>query len=111
MNIGFWMCIVLFPVFAVLAVIFGVLKENAVKLIAGFNGLTKAEQEKYDKERIAKDNRNNFIVWSVIMLAGAAGSYLLSQYAAGIAYIMWIILFFKDLHLDVRRAFSKYKIK
>lgn len=96
MNIGFWTCIVLFPVFAVLAVVFGLLKENAVKLIAGFNYLSEEEQEKYDKGRIVKDNRNKFIMWSVIMLAGSAGSYILSLYAAGVAYIICIItcLFF-----------------
>ena len=68
MLIGFYMCIILVPCFAVLALVFAVFKEKSVKLISGFNTLPKWKQEKYDRKRMAKDYRNHFALWSVIML-------------------------------------------
>ena len=41
MLIGFYMCIILVPCFAVLALVFAVFKEKSVKLISGFNTLPK----------------------------------------------------------------------
>lgn len=45
MLIGFYMCIILVPCFAVLALVFAVFKEKSVKLISGFNTLPKWKQE------------------------------------------------------------------
>ena len=41
MLIGFYMCIILVPCFAVLALVFAVFKEKSAKLISGFNTLPK----------------------------------------------------------------------
>ena len=49
MNIGFWSCFVLVPVFGVMGVVFGLLKEKSSKFVSGFNMLPKEEQERYDK--------------------------------------------------------------
>lgn len=49
LNIGFWMCIALGSGLGFLALVFGIMKENAAKLVAGFNDLPKKEQEQYDK--------------------------------------------------------------
>lgn len=111
MKIGFVLCIVLVPCFAVLSVIFGIFKEESAKLISGFNTLPKKEQDLYDKAFMARDMRNSFALWSVIMLIGAVCSYFISGYSAIIAYIIWGILFFKDVHLDAHKAFNKYLIK
>ena len=50
MLIGFYMCIILVPCFAVLALVFAVFKEKSVKLISGFNTLPKWKQGKYDRK-------------------------------------------------------------
>ena len=55
MLIGFYMCIILVPCFAVLALVFAVFKEKSAKLISGFNTLPKWKQEKYDRKGMAKD--------------------------------------------------------
>lgn len=110
MNIGFYMCIVLVPVFLILVLIFGIGKERSADLIAGFNSLPKAERERYDKAKIARDKRNSCSIWTLIMLIGAVAS-LWSGYAAIVAYILWIILFFKEVHLDPHKAFEQYLIK
>ena len=111
MLIGFYMCIILVPCFAVLALVFAVFKEKSAKLISGFNTLPKWKQEKYDRKRMAKDYRNHFALWSVIMLIGALGSWFLSGYFAVGAYIVWLVLFFREVHMDAEKAFAKYDIK
>lgn len=66
------------------------------------------EQEKYDKAWIARDMRNSLFVWAAVMLAGAAGSRFISGYFAVAAYVVWSVLFFREVHLDARKAFEKY---
>ena len=111
MNIGFWMCIVLAPCFLIMGVLFGIFKDKSVKFISGFHSLPKKEQDLYDKSFLSRDMRNSCFIWSSVMLIGALGSFFLTPYFAIIAYIVWGILFFKDVHLDVHKAFDKYLIK
>jgi hypothetical protein len=28
-----------------------------------------------------------------------------------IAFVVWLVVFFKDVHFDIEKAFGKYKIK
>lgn len=107
-NLGFYFCVIMIPVFGTISFIFAVCKEKAVRLLSGFNTLPEGEQEQYDKVRMAKDERNNFFLWGMIMAVGAAGS-LIWPYAAALAYCLWLILFFKEVRLDARKAFGKYK--
>ena len=111
MNAGFWSCISVVPCFLLLALIFAVMKEKGAKLISGFNGLSKEEQDLYDKARMVKDMRNSLVLWAVIMLIGAVGSYFITGYAAVVAYTVWLVLFFKDVHIDEKKAFGKYLLK
>lgn len=108
MNIGYWFCIILVPCFALIGLLFGIFKENAAKYVSGFNSLPQKEQELYDKALLAKDMRNSCFLWALIMLAGAIGSLLLSACFAILAYVVWGILFIKDIHIDARKAFKKY---
>lgn len=108
MNIGFFACIIIVPVFAVLIVIFTIMKGRAAGLIAGFNAIPKREQEMYDKDRIVFDIRNDVIVWTVIMVLGAIGSLLTTDYFAIAAYGLWIVLLVKYIHIDERKAYRKY---
>lgn len=109
MNIG---CIVssigcLF--FLMLALIFTLLKDRGAVLISGFNSLSEKERESYDKAKMSQDQRNLFLIWAVIWGIGAILSYLFTQYIAIIACIIWLIIFFRDVHFDEEKAFGKYK--
>ena len=42
------------------------------------------------------------------MIIGAVMSYFVTTYMAIPAYIVWLILFFKEVHLDAHKAFEKY---
>lgn len=110
MNMGFWCCIVLVPGFAATGLWFGIRKEKSARFVSGFNSLPKREQERYDKALLARDMRNTSFLWAGIMLTGALAS-LISPYFAIAAYISWVIVFFKDVHMDPHKAFEKYLMK
>lgn len=107
---GFWCCIILVPGFAATGIQFAIFKEKMARFVSGFNSLSKREQELYDKAFLAKDMRNASFLWAGIMLIGALAS-LFSPYCAIVAYVSWIIVFFKDVHLDPHKAFEKYLMK
>lgn len=111
MNIGFCMCIILVPCFLIMGLLFGVFKDKAAKFVSGFNSLPESEQKLYDKASISQDMRNSCFLWTSVMLVGALGSFFITPYFAIIAYIVWGILFFRDVHLDAHKAFDKYYIK
>jgi hypothetical protein len=110
-NIGFYACLILAIIFSILTFVFFLLKEKGAMLISGFNSLSKHEQELYVIEKLSKDQRNSMFIWTLIMCVGALFSYFISQYFAIIAFIIWLIVFFKDVHFDTDKAFGKYKIK
>ena len=111
MNVGFWLCGVLVIPFAIIGVLFAIFKEKAAKFVSGFNSFSKEEQALYDKARISRDIRNQCITWTAIMFIGALLSYFLSPYMAVPAFIIWLVLFFKDVHFDNHKAFEKYLLK
>ncbi|MBU3877190.1 DUF3784 domain-containing protein [Faecalicatena sp. AGMB00832] len=110
-NIGFWCCIVMVPAFVVIGLLFAIFKEKSAKFVSGFNMFSKEEQMLYDKAYIARDIRNSCFIWSAVMLAGAIVSVFITQYLAIVAYIIWLVLFCKDVHWDREKAFEKYRIK
>lgn len=96
--------------FLIFAIVFALLKENGAALISGFNALPKQEREKYNQLKMSKDMRNSFFIWFAIFAIGAILSYFISSYIAIISFIVWLILFFKDVHLDTGKAFEKYRL-
>lgn len=111
MNWGFWICVCVVPCFLILGIMFAALKERSAKFVSGFNSLSEEEQKMYDKAQIAKDMRNSCFLWSAVMTAGAVLSCFLTPYMSVAAYVVWGVLFFKDVHLDAHKAFEKYLLK
>lgn len=109
MNIGYIACGVGCLLFLFLAFLFTLLGEKGAIFISGFNTIPKVKRELYDKARISKDQRNAFLIWALILGIGAVLSYLISQYVAIIAFVLWLFVFFKDVHLDEEKAFGKYR--
>lgn len=109
MNIGFITCGILCLLFLLLAFIFSVFKGKSAILISGFNTMPKEKREFYDKEQMSKDQRNACLIWAAIQGIGAILSFCVSQYAAIAAFVIWLVVFFKDVHLDAEKAFRKYK--
>ena len=62
-----------------------------------------------DTERMWRDQRNNFFIWAAVFAAGAALSLLVSQGFAIAAFVVWLVLFLRDVHFDAEKAFAKYK--
>ena len=111
MNIGFWLCGVLVIPFVIIGVLFAIFKEKAAKFVSGFNSLSKEEQALYDKAHISRDIKNQCFTWAGIMLVGAVLSYFLTPYMAIPAFIIWLVLFFKEVYFDTHKAFEKYLLK
>ena len=86
-------------------------KEKAAKFVSGFNSFSKEEQALYDKAHISRDIRNQCFMWAIIMLAGALLSCFLTPYIAIPTYIIWLVLFFREVHFDNHKAFEKYLLK
>lgn len=111
MNIGFWSCIVLAVIFGIIAMIFAMFKQRAVKLVSGFNSLSEKEQMLYDKAYISRDMRNQCFAYSTIMFIGALLSYFITPYMAIFALVIWLVVFFKEVHFDTHKAFKKYMLR
>lgn len=109
MNIGCGVCSLLCVLFLVCALVFALGKEKAAIFISGFNTMPKEKRELYDKEKMSLDFRNSLLIWSGILFIGAVLSYFISQYLAILAVIVWLIVFFRDVHFDAEKAFEKYK--
>ncbi len=73
--------------------------------------MSKDQRKMYDQKKMSKDQRNAFLIWGLIFAVGAILANFISQFFAIIAFIVWLIVFFKDVHLDEEKAFGKYKIK
>lgn len=107
--IGFYMCIMMAVIFFLIALFFALGKERAANWLSGFHSLPEEERVKYDRKRMAADTRRDFLLWGAIMLAGALVSLWISGYGAAAAWAVWLVLFFKNVHLDEEKAFGKYK--
>ena len=110
MNTGFWSYIIFLILFVIIGVLFAVLKEKAAQFVSGFILLSKEEQALYDKAYISRDIRNQCFTWAGIMLIGAVLSYF-SPYMAVPAFVIWLVLLFKEVHFDTYKAFEKYLVK
>lgn len=108
---GFYMCMVLAAAFLLLGLLFSLAGERAANWLSGFSFLPKEERAKYDRKRMAADQRNGFWLWGGVMLLGAAGSRWISGYVAIGAFAVWLVLFFREVHLDIEGAYGKYRLE
>ena len=109
MNIGAITCSLLGGLFLLLWLLFAALGERAALLISGFNTLPPEKRAQYDVSRMCRDQRNAFLLWAAVLAAGAALSLLISQLFAVAAFAVWLVLIFRDVHLDAEKAFGKYR--
>ena len=107
MNMGVYTCGILVIPFAFIGLLFAMYKERAAHFVSGFNSLSKREQAFYDKASISRDMRDQCFLWSAVMLIGTLLSFF-TPYMAIPAYVIWLVLLFKDFHLDPHKAFEKY---
>lgn len=109
MNNGCIICGSFCLFFIGFAFLFTVLGEKGAILISGFNTMPKEKRELYDKARMSRDQRNEFLIWAGIWGAGAVLSFCFTQYMAILAFVVWLVVFLKNVHLDEEKAFGKYR--
>ena len=103
-NVGAISCGIFGALFLLLGVVFAALGERGRRFISGFGSLPPEKRELYDTERMWRDRRNGFFIWTAVFAAGAALSLLASQYFAVAAFIVWLALFLKDVHFQRRKG-------
>ena len=109
-NVDAISCGIFGALFLLLGILFAALGERGVRFISGFGSLPPEKRKLYDTERMWRDQRNGFFIWTAVFAAGAALSLLASQYFAVAAVIVWLVLFLKDVHFSAEKAFEKYKL-
>lgn len=96
-------------IFFIMGLIFAVMKEKASSLIAGYNFKSKEERKKYDEKKMSMDMRNFFFICSGIFVIGTVATYIWGANCFWISFIIFIVYFFRDVHIDDEKAFGKYK--
>lgn len=96
MNIGFWLCMILAIPFFAIGMVFSAFSYKAVKALSKIYFFTKEEQALYDKE-YTSHAKNLCFIWAAIMFVGAMLSYFISPYMAIPAFILWLILLFREI--------------
>ncbi len=96
--------------FLIFAIIFGVRKEKACRLIGGFNFFTEAQQARYDRAAIARDYQRLFTWWTAGAFLFAVLCLWFSWWAFGAASVLFLFSIGKEMHIDAEKAFEKYKI-
>nr|WP_300659813.1 DUF3784 domain-containing protein [uncultured Acetatifactor sp.] len=109
--IGFYLCMVLAAAFLLLGFLFALAGERGANWLSGFSFLSKEERARYDRKRMAADQRNAFWLWGGVMLLGATGSRWISGYVGIGAFAVWLVLFFREVHLDTESAYGKYRLE
>lgn len=109
MNGGSIICAAAMALFLIVGIAFALLKEKGAMLVSGFNTLPARERALYDAAALSKDERNSCLLWAFIMAIGSLLSALLTPYLAIIAFVVWLVLFLKDVRLDASKAFEKYR--
>lgn len=109
-EIGAITCIMMSAIFLLIALAFALLKEKGTILISGFNFWPAHKKAGYDQKRMSKDMCNLLIKWSILLIIGGLLSYLVSFYFSIIAWVIWFILFFREVKWSTEKAFEKYKI-
>ena len=102
-------CLLLGLVMCILGSIFAFGKANMARFVSGFNTFTEEEQQQYDRAHICRDIRNLYFQLALLLFAGALLT-LIRQWIAIPIFLLWIICFLKDVHLDRNNAFDKYKL-
>ncbi len=77
MNIGFYACLIIEVIFAIMTIVFTILGDKAAVLISGFNTLTQEQRSEYDMKRMCMEQRNSMLIWTVIMLVGTLFSCII----------------------------------
>ncbi len=104
-----FMGLILTGIFFIMGLVFAIMKEKACVLISGYNFKSRGEREKYNERRMSTDMRNFLFICSGIFLAGTIATFMLGPICLGLSFVVWLIYFLRDVHIDDEKAFGKYR--
>ncbi len=111
MNVGAIACGIFCLLFGGLALLFTCLGSKAAHLASGFDNLPKQEQDCYDTRRLSQDYRNQFLLWAAVFGVGGIVCWIFTPWLALPTFLLWLVLFFKGVHLDEKKAFAPYRYR
>lgn len=109
MNPSTIISLIMTILFLVGTLIFAILKEKSVFLISGFNILSKEERTSYDCKALARDQKRIFEYCTIIWITSVILCNFMTKWAFIPVFVVWLLFFLKQVHLDFDRAFEKYK--
>ena len=107
-TIALYGSIILGVICLAMTLVFAIGKGRVAHLVSGFNTIPKSEQAKYDLDAIAKDMRNSFLLYTVIMITGLLGTIFFTPYSAFVAWIAFGFLYFRNFSIDPADAYHRY---
>lgn len=103
------MCLTMVLSFLFFALLFEIRGEKGAMLVTGFNTLPAKERQEYDQLAISIGMRNNLLKWAALFTITGFLCYFVLPHFVYIGYFIWILLFSKEVKLDAKKAFEKYK--
>lgn len=88
---------------------FSILKGKAAVFIPGFLSIPEEKRKQYDTDRLVRDVRDSFAVSALVLAAGFVLGITVHVFCSAFLFVMWILIFFKDVNLDKEQAFEKYR--
>lgn len=107
-HIGTSFCMVIGSFTFLVMLFFLIGKGKSARFISGFSTMSQEERAKYDQEKMSKDMALFFLQLTLIAVCGGICS-LWEQKVVILFGILWLIRFFREVHLDQEKAFGKYR--
>lgn len=101
--------LVMMILFFIIRLIFTYFKDKACILISDYNFKSKKQCKQYDEKQLSTDTRNQCFLYSLIFLRGSITTYLINSYCFWITLVIWLVIFFKRVHFNDKKAFGKYQ--
>ncbi len=107
-HIGTVASLLLMAVMLLCALAFAWGGPKMARFVSGFGQMPPQEQQQYDRQALCRAMRNLYGQLGLLLAVGAALS-LLWQWLAALGFAAWLVRFFREVRLDEREAFAKYK--
>lgn len=103
-------CLLTACVLAVGWYFFSLLKGHAAVFVIGFLSIPEEKRKQYDTDRLVKDVRDSFAVSALVLAVGFVLGITVHVFCSAFLFIMWLLVFFRNVNLDKEQAFEKYRM-
>ncbi|MGM9940572.1 MAG: DUF3784 domain-containing protein [Bulleidia sp.] len=102
-------CLITACIFALIAYYFTILKGNAAVFLPGFLLFSEERRKQYDTDRMIREKRDVIAGWATTLLIGSLLGFLVHPFCSAFLFVMWLLIFFRDVNLEKEEAYEKYR--